>query len=184
MQILTPNAEVVLKLLLPIHSQELFHLADANRMHLREWFTWVDRTISEADTQQFIQSCLTKLCGMTGFNCGIWYQDQLVGVLEVHDWKHALYRAELGYWLSKEATGKGIMTVAVQGLIDYLFQDLPIHALEIRCAVRNEKSQQVAIRCGFQLEGKVRQGTVTSSGFEDVFLYSLLREDWMKHNSA
>lgn len=112
MQILTPHTEVVLKLLLPTHSKELFHLADTNRTHLREWFAWVDRTSSESDTQQFIQNSLSKLCGMTGFNCGVWYQDRLVGVLEVHDWKHTLYRAELGYWLSKEATGKGIMTSA------------------------------------------------------------------------
>lgn len=57
---------------------------------------------------------------------------------------------ELGYVLSKNYWGNGIMPEAVKGVIDYLFNDLNLDFLTCGHFDKNNQSRRVIEKCGFK----------------------------------
>ena len=60
------------------------------------------------------------------------------------------YGREIGYVLSKDYWGKGIMPEAVRAIIDYLFNDLNLDFLLCGYYDFNNQSKRVQEKCGFQ----------------------------------
>ena len=86
---------------------------------------------------------------------------------------------ELGYFLSKDNTGKGFATEAARGVIRFAFEHLKVARIELHCAADNQASMKVAERCGFQLEGRLRQRHHKKDGTRiDRLWYGLLLSEW------
>ncbi|MEM7480655.1 MAG: GNAT family N-acetyltransferase [Acidobacteriota bacterium] len=96
--------------------------------------------------------------------------------LVVSNWEHGL--AEVGYALSTQAQGQGVMTEALRLLIDDLFTDTHLERIEARCAEGNLASQRVLEKLGFEREGLLRSYFRLPEGRVDNYLFSLLRSDW------
>jgi RimJ/RimL family protein N-acetyltransferase len=60
-------------------------------------------------------------------------------------------RAEIGYWLRSDETGRGLVTEAVRAIVDVAKQLGRFTHLEIRCDARNAPSAAVPKRLGFHL---------------------------------
>jgi RimJ/RimL family protein N-acetyltransferase len=60
-------------------------------------------------------------------------------------------RAEIGYWLRADETGRGLVTEAVRAIVDVAKRTGRFTHLEIRCDARNAPSAAVPERLGFQL---------------------------------
>lgn len=85
---------------------------------------------------------------------------------------------ELAYQLYDQAeAGKGYTTEAVQLLADYLFDTKPRHRLQLVILPGNAASRRVAEKCGFTLEGTLREPFFHRGRDVDVLMYSLLRTD-------
>jgi len=90
-------------------------------------------------------------------------------------------RIEVGYFLVKEFTGKGYATEAANAAIRYAFEHMKILRIDLRCAVDNTASIQVAKRCGFTQEGCFRQHHRKKDGvLVDMLWYGLLLSEWQK----
>ncbi len=72
------------------------------------------------------------------------------------------------------------MVGACRALVDYLFFELKLHRIEIRCATGNAKSCAVPKRLGFSKEGVLRQAQAFDGHFLDIEVYGLLAEDWSR----
>ncbi len=77
---------------------------------------------------------------------------------------------ELGYVLSRDYWGKGLMAEAVGAVIRYCFDQLHLDFLTCAHFVRNNQSRRVIEKCGFsflkECKHETRYGTV-----EDTLLY-------------
>ena len=168
------DKEISLELLQLHDKEELFELIDTNREHLRKWLTWVDKRTSPSDFETIIPLWIKNYAENNGFDVGIRYEGQLVGMLGLHyiDWKNGT--TSIGYFLSETAQGKGIITKSVSAVLDYLFDTLHIHRVEIQCAVNNHKSRAIPEKLGFVNEGVKREGQWLYDHFEDLVTYSLL----------
>jgi RimJ/RimL family protein N-acetyltransferase len=62
---------------------------------------------------------------------------------------------DIGYWLQRDARGRGYTTRAVRLLARWAF-DVGCERLQIRADTENEASMRVAERAGFQREGVLR----------------------------
>jgi RimJ/RimL family protein N-acetyltransferase len=58
-----------------------------------------------------------------------------------------------GYWLDPTFHGRGIMTEAVKGVIDFAFKTLKLHKIELGHFVENNASRRVIEKCGFRKIG-------------------------------
>ena len=84
---------------------------------------------------------------------------------------------EIGYTLSNEYRSQGIVTEAVHLLVRHLFSSTLVNRLEIRMDTRNQASEKVAIKCGFQKEGVSRGANFVRGQHVDMNLYALLRDE-------
>ncbi|MEF2965345.1 GNAT family protein [Paenibacillus sp. M1] len=169
---------IALKILELRDAEEVFHLTDGNREHLRQWLPWVDGTVSVEQTKNFIKSSLEQFADNNGFNLGIVYGNKIAGCIGVHsiDWNNR--KTSIGYWIGEEYQGKGIMTSSCRGLINYIFNDLHLNRVEIRAAVFNSKSRAVPERLNFTNEGTVRQAEWLYDHYVDHVVYGMLNKDW------
>lgn len=86
--------------------------------------------------------------------------------------------AELGYWLAKPYWGQGLMTAAVTVFCRYAFEVLQVHKLEAKVFDENAASGRVLEKCGFKLEGYIREHAYRRGAFLDDREYGLLRSEW------
>ncbi|WP_087973874.1 GNAT family N-acetyltransferase [Oceanobacillus rekensis] len=174
------DENVKLKQLKLQDANELFELTDYARDYLREWLPWIDTTIKPEDTLAFIDQTLKAAEFKTGFTTGIFFKEKLVGVIGFNqlDWANNI--GYIGYWLSPDYQGRGIMTNAVKALIDYAFSQLKLNRVDIRAAYENKKSRSIPERLGFSKEGQIRQAEWLSDHFVDHVVYGMLASDWYR----
>jgi RimJ/RimL family protein N-acetyltransferase len=81
---------------------------------------------------------------------------EVVGGAGLHrsDWNTP--KSEVGYWCRTSRCGAGIATEAVNALSELAFQKLVVARLELVTDEANSPSRRVADRCGFVLEGILR----------------------------
>jgi ribosomal-protein-serine acetyltransferase len=172
------DEDIALELLELRHAEELFRVTDANRDHLRQWLPWVDGSRSPEDTAAFIRLTRQQLTNNNGFQTAIRYRGTLVGVVGHHAISWANRSASLGYWLSRDAQGRGIMTQACRTYTSHAFETWKLNRMEIRCAVENRRSRAIPERLGFRLEGTIRQAEWLYDHFVDHVVYGMLASEW------
>ena len=62
--------------------------------------------------------------------------------------------AFIGYWIVEKFANRGIITRAVRLLTERAFTDLRLHRIEINVRPENQPSIRVAMKSGYELEGK------------------------------
>jgi ribosomal-protein-serine acetyltransferase len=172
------DEEVELRIVADDDAAAIFALTNRNRAYLRRWLPWVDNTRSVADTRAFIERSGEQVLRGQGFQSCILYRGELVGVIGFVYVDVANGRAELGYWISEAAQGRGIMTRACGALVRFAFESLGLNRVEIRVDVDNRKSRAVPERLGFVQEAVLREAAVTYERYIDVVMYALLRRSW------
>jgi ribosomal-protein-serine acetyltransferase len=172
------RSDLELRLLEERHTEALFAIVDQNRDYLRQWLPWLDLNTSINDTRRFIKTALDQFANNTGLVAGIWYRDQLVGVIGYNqiDWSNRV--VHIGYWLAAGFQGKGIMTSACRALVDYAFHELGLNRVDIRCATGNKRSCAIPQRLGFTQEGVLRQAEWLYDHFVDHVIYGMLSSEW------
>ena len=105
-----------------------------------------------------------------------------ISTLEIQE-RYVVKKGELGYWVSEQFQGKGIVTRSCQQLLKYAFTHLGLNRIVLRFKHvsddnENGRSRRVAERLGFTQEGVQRQGGVARGEFMDMVVYSLLAEEW------
>ena len=101
--------------------------------------------------------------------------DQLLGSVGIVHLDREERRCELGYWVAREARGRGVATRAVRMLSAWAFENLPTDLIEIHAEPDNAASRRVAERVGFRFEGVLRSYFVNKGVRRDAASYSLLR---------
>ena len=83
--------------------------------------------------------------------------------------------AEIGYWLAENHWGQGIMSEAIQKIVEYGFQTFDIVRVFARPFSTNLKSQRILEKAGFVLEARLKNALFKDGEFMDELIYS-------KHN--
>ena len=133
-------------------TESLFELTNRNRAHLNRWLPWVQDTTEPEHTRNFLRQVEVSNQEGKGFQGGIFWHGQLVGMIGLRQINRSNQSANIGYWLSEHVVGQGLMTLSVRRICQYGF-DRGLNRIELRAAVKNEKSWKIAERVGFQREG-------------------------------
>jgi ribosomal-protein-serine acetyltransferase len=144
----------------------------------------VDTNTTIEDSILFIRTAAEQHLQNFGFQCGVWFHDQLAGVIGFHriDWMNR--NVEIGYWLGEEFQGHGIMTKACRTMIDFAFYEYQLHRVQIRCATGNTKSCSIIERLNFTKEGITRQAEFLYDHYVDLCVYGKIAEDWKADNGS
>jgi RimJ/RimL family protein N-acetyltransferase len=100
----------------------------------------------------------------------------LLGGLALHHFDPMRDSLEVGYWLLKEARGKGVATRSVRAAADHAFAS-GIFRMEAHVRLGNSASERVLERLGFEREGVKRRLLRHGGERVDATLFSLLAPD-------
>lgn len=172
------DTDLKLRMLREEDAEELFTVVDANRQHLREWLPWLDVNTEIEHTRQFIRSTDEQHARNEGFVCAVLLADRIVGLAGYHPIRWAERSVEIGYWLSRDALGKGIMTKCCRVLVDHAFTQLGLNRVSIPAAVGNSRSRAIPERLGFRREGIIRDAEWLYDHYVDHVLYAAHQREW------
>ncbi len=148
-----------------INERDLVLLSSAYRpvdeANHREWFNSIRRRsdvvifgIREVDGGRLVGSC------------------QLLGISATHR------KAELQIRIGEvDARGRGYGKEAVQLLLDFAFNDLNLHRIELTVLDGNEPAIKTYIGVGFVREGTLRQAAYIDGRYVDLIVMGILRDE-------
>lgn len=130
------------------------------------------------DALELIRTIDEKIDTNEGINWGVRFKNdsKLIGIIGYYRMQPENYRAEVGYILSPDHHGKGIVTEAVERLIKYGFEDLKLHSIEAVIDPENYASEKVLQKCGFVKEAHLKEVQFWEGKFIDKVIYSLLEK--------
>lgn len=105
--------------------------------------------------------------------------DQLIGSIGLTTYNSYHNRIELSYDLAKEYWRMGICNAAIRAVIKYGFEQLRINRIEAFTSTENIPSKNLLLKCGFALEGILRQHRYHRGNYVDAYSFSLLRQDFL-----
>lgn len=167
------SADVEVRALRQDDAREIHALVEANRGHLAPWLPWAaDQEL--AGTENYMRTAEEKRERGEALDCAVVVDGRIAGcagfpIIESH-----AHVGIIGYWLAKEYEGRGLVTRAVDALIDHAFGELGLHRVEIRAATNNARSRAVPERLGFTEEGVLREADVVGDEYVDLAVYGLL----------
>lgn len=170
-----------LRPLMPTDESRIFDFM--NHPEVTEFLLFFDHPLS----QPMLHNWLRNVLAASPDYCAYWgiihkKDFRLIGILSL-TFNTYHHKCELGYWMDKDYWKQGLMTEAAQRAIQYAFEELKLHRVELTHMVKNIGSQRVAEKVGFQLEGCYREGHFKRGGYRDVKFYGMLESDYAARNS-
>ena len=102
-----------------------------------------------------------------------------IGIINSYYVLHPMGKVlEIGFALIPNERGKGYCTEAAKIMVDYLFLTKEAPCIQTSTDVKNIASQKVLEKVGFKKEGTMRKRFYSRGKWQDVILFSILREEW------
>ena len=103
-----------------------------------------------------------------------------IGSISVVRQNDRVEEAEIGYCIGSHWWHKGIMTEALNAVIEYLFIEVGMNRVAARHDPNNPHSGGVMRKCGMKYEGTHRACDRNNQGICDAAQYAILRSEWKK----
>jgi ribosomal-protein-alanine N-acetyltransferase len=84
---------------------------------------------------------------------------------------------QIGYWVDERLAGRGIIPTAVALAVDYCFDVMRLHRIEIAIRPENEKSLRVVEKLGFRPEGLRPRYLHIDGDWRDHLVFALNAEE-------
>jgi aminoglycoside 6'-N-acetyltransferase len=160
-----------------------FVMAQRNRDHLarHESGNSIFSIHCEADAVNVLRAFARHGQERSAFPFGAFLResDEFVGQIYLGVTNDALPALNLGFFADCAHVNQGYLTEATRRALTFAFDDLGAHRVGLWCDDTNVPSRRIAERCGFRLEGHVREDkrhpddSITGS-----LCFGLLRDDY------
>jgi RimJ/RimL family protein N-acetyltransferase len=175
------DGELLLRSFRPGDGDELNRATVASYEHLRRFMTWARPDTGVEDSEGFARQSRARWLLGEEWSVGVWRGERLVAgsgfMLRGRPLDHGT--GEIGLWVRVDEAGRGLGTRVLKAMVDWADAGWPFHKLTWRCDSRNLASARVAEKCGFQLEGRLREHGPAASGpgRETTLAFGLLCSD-------
>ncbi len=169
---------IVLRKLQLRDSHDVFEYA--HDPEVTRYLTW-DTHRTEQDSLAFIRFVLDKYDRKQPADWGLELREtgKIIGTCGIVTIEESACRGEIGYAMSREYWGRGLMTEVVKKVIAFGFRTLNLNRLEAICDTPNIGSSRVMEKSGMTFEGVLRQHDRIKGTFRDIKMYSILRQEFL-----
>ncbi len=137
------------------------------------------RLWSEKKNKEWFEKGLDKDSTTPFFSIRSIADDKLIGFIGAWglSWQHgdtffAIGIGEEDFW------GKGYGTEALQLFLGYTFREMNLRRVSLNVFGYNPRAVRSYEKCGFKIEGRVRQAILKEGERWDVIYMGILREEW------
>lgn len=109
---------------------------------------------------------------------------ELLGLISYKNVNRQVHSVMLGIFLGeKEYWGKGYGTEGLRVFLRYLFEQWNCHRVELETWMGNVRAIRSYEKCGFQIEGRLRDGFYVDGQYQDRIVMGIIRQDYeqIKH---
>ncbi|MFV0318254.1 MAG: GNAT family N-acetyltransferase [Microthrixaceae bacterium] len=135
------------------------------------------------DPNAFASRCSVRLREIqmgTGFGFGIFVDDHMRGEVNLNTIQRgARQNAYVGYWIDEAVAGQGYMPEAVALVLQFAFEQLHLHRVQIAIVPRNVASRRVVEKLGLREEGVALRYLQINGIWEDHIRYAITTEEWV-----
>lgn len=164
-----------------------FSIDDAEAMYknwasdpdVTKYLTWSPHTsidVSKAILEEWIPSYSRKNYYHWAIVLKEHGSDPIGSIAAVH-MNDDIAMVHIGYCLGKKWWHQGIMSEALNAVIDYFFNKVEVNRIESRHDPRNPHSGMVMKKCKMKYEGTMRSSDRNNQGICDACWYSLLKSE-------
>ena len=158
-------------------AEDMFHnwASDPEVTRFLTWPTHTDAEVSRA----VLNSWIPQYEDGVFFNWAIEWKENgsVIGNISVVRCIEETETADIGYCMSREYWGRGIMPEALRAVTDFLFDTVGVNRVTACHDVNNPKSGRVMQKAGLKFEGIMRGAGKNNLGICDEVRYGLLRSD-------
>lgn len=154
-----------LELLTEANAEEVFAIIDTHREELRKWLPWVDSSKSVQNTQAFIQATIGK-------QWTIHYNSKIAGLIGLNKIYDNYKKIVIGYWLSPDFWGQGLMKQACQAFCNHFFKQ-GTEEIIAYVSVANPRSTKLIESLRFVKAGVIPDGEILLGNKYDQIVFSL-----------
>ncbi len=142
-------------------------------------WTTVPSPYTREDAAQFVRLSAAQWDAGSEVVWGMYADGELVGMIGLHNMTDHFTgaTAELGYWVTAGARGRGYLTEAAAAVIDWGFVGLRLVRIRWQAVAGNIPSARAARALGFRYEGLQRQALTSPRGRDDGWATGLLPGD-------
>ena len=153
------------------HVAELHQLVIKNQRWLQQSLSWPAEVSHEDETRRHVQG--NVMLHQRGYAKMflLFLREEIVGVLSFNQIEPINKTAYIGYWIDESHQGQGLLSQALQALMDSFARSGTVRRFVIKCRVANQRSNQVALRNGFTLEGCLKQAEYLNGSYDDQNIY-------------
>ncbi|MHB1969188.1 MAG: GNAT family N-acetyltransferase [Acidimicrobiales bacterium] len=157
------------------------------RVRCRDWLLkWEPRSANAPhlaeDRRSFVTRCQVRERERqigTGFGFGIFVEGRFVGEISLSSIQRGpLQSAFVGYWIDEAHAGRGLMPESVVVVLQFAFESLRLHRIEINIIPRNAASRRVVEKLGLRFEGIAERYLEIDGAWEDHAHYAVTAEEW------
>ncbi len=157
------------------------------RTRCRDWLQqWEPRPVNSThlaeDRRSFVGRCAIRERERqlgTAFGFGIFLGGRFAGELTLSSIQRGpLQSGFIGYWIDEALAGQNITPEAVVTLMQYAFETLRLHRIEINIIPRNAASRRVVDKLGLRFEGVAERYLEIDGAWEDHARFAITAEEW------
>ena len=157
--------------------EPLYQLVERNKDYLQQAMDWPKSVTSSHDIRRTVQGNYQLHHRGYAKMFMILRHDAVCGVISFNQIEPTNKAAYIGYWLDEDLQGQGIISQALQAMMQHYASEGSVRRFVIKCIVTNHASNQVALRNGFTLEGYLKQAEYLNGAFHDQNIYARIIDE-------
>jgi len=106
-------------------------------------------------------------------------KDELIGTISLEKISNIHRTATLGIFIgNKEYHSKGYGTEAIRLILDYGFNYMNLHSIDLALMSFNERALKCYKKCGFKEVGRIREHRFVNGKYHDTIVMDILRSEF------
>ncbi|WP_420452801.1 GNAT family N-acetyltransferase [Ilumatobacter sp.] len=153
-----------------------------------EWLTvWEPSRLAHQpdptnDKSAFASRCLQRdrdRTAGTAYQFGMFVDRRVAGEVNLNNViRGAMQSCTVGYWIDRDHAGRGYTVEGVSLVMQFAFEQLGLHRVEVCIVPRNHRSRRVMDKLGIRSEGTAQRYLEINGTWEDHVRYGITSEEW------
>ena len=140
-------------------------------------------TDKSAFTSRCLQRDRDRATG-TAFQFGIFIDGRVAGEVNLNNViRGAMQSCTVGYWVDQDHAGHGYTVEGVALVMQFAFEQLGLHRVEICIVPRNVRSRRIMEKLDIREEGIAQRYLEINGTWEDHLRYGITSEEWQARRS-
>ena len=133
-------------------------------------------------TEKYIESVIAQYKNDHSYSWAIELKEskKFIGIVRIFDVSMSNKRGELSYIMNPGFQGRGLMSEAIQAIVELCFKELGLNRLQARCTEENISSEKVMQKIGMSYEGILYEYWINKGVPANAMLYAMIRKNFSK----